>query len=180
MTDSIERGAHWPEHVAGQVKFLVCVDASPPSKVAVHYACRRAKNTNGRVALLHVVQPVDFRQWSGVEEMMREEQREGAEVLLSDLARDVNAWAGLMPELMVREGRIGDEILGAVDDDPLIDSCAWVRILRKARESSCRGSQDTWPAVLRFRLSSFQASFPTRRSSTSPEAPPKDHACTAS
>ena len=121
MTDSIEGGALYPEHVAGQVKFLVCVDASPPSRVAVHYACRRAKNTNGRVALLHVAQPVDFRQWSGVEEMMREEQREGAEVLLSELARDVNAWAGLMPELLVREGRIGDEILGAVDDDPLID-----------------------------------------------------------
>ncbi len=121
MSDSIEGGTHCPGHVAGQVKFLVCVDASPPSKVAVHYACRRAKNTNGRVALLHVVQPVDFRQWSGVEEMMREEQREGAEVLLNELALDVNAWAGLMPELMVREGRIGDEILGAVDDDPSID-----------------------------------------------------------
>ena len=121
MIDSIDGGARHPEHVAGQVKFLVCVDASPPSKVAVHYACRRAKNTNGRVALLHVVQPVDFRQWSGVEEMMREELREGAEALLNELARDVNAWAGLMPELTVREGRIGDEILGAVDDDPSID-----------------------------------------------------------
>ncbi len=107
--------------VAGQVKFLVCVDGSPPSKVATHYACRRAKNTSGRVALLHVVQPVAFRQWSGVEEMMREERRGEAEALLNDIAADVNAWAGVMPELMVREGRIGDEILGAVDDDPTID-----------------------------------------------------------
>ena len=121
MSESSGTGAEGTGHVAGRVKFLVCVDSSPPSKVAVHYACRRAKNTNGRVALLHVVQPVDFRQWSGVEEMMREEQREAAEALLHELARDVNAWAGLMPELVVREGRIGDEILGAIDDDPLID-----------------------------------------------------------
>ncbi len=108
-------------HIAGQVKFLVCVDASPPSKVAVHYACRRAKNTNGRVALLHVVPPVDFRQWSGVEQIMREERYEEANNLLQDIAADVNAWAGVMPELVVREGRIGDEILGAIDDDPAID-----------------------------------------------------------
>ena len=108
-------------HVAGQVKFLVCVDGSPPSKVAVHYACRRAKNTEGRVALLHVVQPADFRQWSGVEEMMREERRQEAEQLLQDLAADVNAWGGVMPELLVREGRIGDEILAAIEDDPSVD-----------------------------------------------------------
>ncbi|MCY4608500.1 MAG: universal stress protein [bacterium] len=121
MSETTPRHAGRPGHVAGQVKFLVCVDASPPSRVAVHYACRRAKNTDGRVALLHVVQPVDFRQWSGVEHMMREEQLETAEALLNDLAQDVNSWAGVMPELLVREGRIGDEILGAVDDDPLID-----------------------------------------------------------
>jgi len=121
MAETSENGVQPTDHVAGQVKFLVCVDGSPPSRVAVHYACRRAKNTSGRVALLHVTQPVDFRQWSGVEEMMREEMREKAEALLNELASDVNAWAGVMPELMLREGRIGDEILGAIDDDPTID-----------------------------------------------------------
>ena len=60
MSETTPRDAGRPGHVAGQVKFLVCVDASPPSRVAVHYACRRAKNTHGRVARLHVVQPVDF------------------------------------------------------------------------------------------------------------------------
>jgi hypothetical protein len=53
--------------------------------------------------------------------MMREERREEAEALLQELAADVNSWAGVMPELLVREGRIGDEILGAVDEDPTID-----------------------------------------------------------
>ncbi|MBC6440612.1 MAG: universal stress protein [Rhodospirillales bacterium] len=121
MTDTGTSTDPRADHVAGEVKFLVCVDGSPPSRVATHYACRRARTTNGRVALLHVVQPVDFRQWSGVEEMMREERRGEAEDLLNAIAADVNGWAGVMPELMVREGRIGDEVLGAIDDDPTID-----------------------------------------------------------
>lgn len=121
MSDDTSTATSRASHIAGQVKFLVCVDASPPSKVAVHYACKRAKNTAGRVALLHVVQPADFRQWSGIEEMMREERRAEAEALLQDLAADVNGWAGVMPELMVREGRIGDEILAVLDEDRSID-----------------------------------------------------------
>ena len=141
MSGNGEAGARPREHVAGQVKFLVCVDGSAPSKVALRYACRRARNTSGRVALLHVIQPADFRQWPGVEEMMREERRTEAESLISDMAAEVNAWAGIMPELVLREGRIGDEILGAVDDDAAIDLL-------------CVGSD---PAEGRGRLVSFLA-----------------------
>ena len=121
MSDHTTQEAPVRSHVAGQVKFLVCVDGSPPSKVAVHYACRRAKNTGGRVALLHVIQPADFRHWSGVEDLMQGERWEEAEKLLQDLAADVNAWAGVMPELLVREGRIGDEILNLISEDASID-----------------------------------------------------------
>ena len=121
MTENTTQDAPSPGHVAGQVKFLVCVDGSPPSKVAVHYACRRAKNTDGRVALLHVIQPADFRHWSGVEDLMQGERWEEAERLIQELAADVNAWAGVMPELLVREGRIGDEILNLVEEDASID-----------------------------------------------------------
>lgn len=121
MTNASKTDTPASGHVAGQVKFLVCVDGSPPSKVAVHYACRRAKNTDGRVALLHVIQPADFRHWSGVEDLMQGERWEAAENLLQDLAADVNAWAGVMPELLVREGRIGDEILNLVEEDQSID-----------------------------------------------------------
>lgn len=121
MSDNTIEEAPATRHVAGQVKFLVCVDGSPPSKVAVHYACRRAKNTGGRVALLHVIEPADFRHWSGVEDLMQGERWEEAERLLQDLAADVNAWAGVVPELLVREGRIGDEILNLVEEDASID-----------------------------------------------------------
>ena len=63
-------------HVAGEVKFLVCVGHDPHSRVAVHFACLRAKNSGGRVALVHVLPPPEFQHWIAVGEIMREETRE--------------------------------------------------------------------------------------------------------
>lgn len=110
-----------PKHVPGRIKFLVCVDRSAHSRVAVRFACRRAKTTDGRVALLHVIEPAEFQHWQAVEDLMQAERREEVERLLQDLAAEVNAWAGVMPELFVREGRIGEEILALIDEDRTID-----------------------------------------------------------
>ena len=40
--------------------FLVVVDDTPEMDVALRFACLRARNTGGRVALLYVVEPADF------------------------------------------------------------------------------------------------------------------------
>ena len=64
-----------PKHVAGRVKYLVCVDGSAQSRVAVRFACLRAKNTNGYVVLLTVIEPAEFQHWMAVEDVMREERR---------------------------------------------------------------------------------------------------------
>ncbi len=109
-----------PEHVPGRVKYLVCVDGSPQSRVALRFACLRARNVGGRVTLLSVNEPAEFQHWMAVEDVMQEERREEAEHLLQDLAAEVNEWAGVMPEFSVREGRIGDEILAAIESDPAI------------------------------------------------------------
>jgi nucleotide-binding universal stress UspA family protein len=110
-----------PEHVPGRVKFLVCVDGKPHSRVAVRFACLRAKNVSGYVMLLNVIEPAEFQHWMAVEDVMLEERRQEAEHLLHDLAAEVNEWAGVMPELSVREGRIGEEILKQVEADPMIN-----------------------------------------------------------
>jgi nucleotide-binding universal stress UspA family protein len=60
-------------------KFLVVVDETPECQVALRFAARRARHTGGRVTLLCVAGASDFRQWKGVEEIMREEAREDAE-----------------------------------------------------------------------------------------------------
>ena len=112
--------AERPEHVPGQANYLVCVDRSPQSRVALRFACLRAKNTGGNVMLLTVIEPAEFQHWVAVEDVMLEERREEAEHVLQDLAAEVNEWAGVMPALTVREGQIGDEILAAVEEDPSI------------------------------------------------------------
>jgi nucleotide-binding universal stress UspA family protein len=119
----VENGAmaDAPAHKPGRARYLVCVDGSPWSRVAVRFACLRAKNTQGHVVLMTVIAQAEFQHWMAVADVMRDEQREAAEHLLQELGAEVNEWAGVMPELNVREGRIGDEILAAVEEDQSIN-----------------------------------------------------------
>ncbi len=108
-------------HEAGRVKFLVCVDDSRDCRVALRFACLRARNTNGYVVLLHVVEPGDFQHWIAVEKLMEEERRDEAEALLQELAAEVHDFAGVRPVLAVREGRRAEEILKLIEEDPSIN-----------------------------------------------------------
>jgi nucleotide-binding universal stress UspA family protein len=105
---------------SGIRKFLVCVDDTPECRVALRFACRRAKKTGGGVTLLRVIEPADFQHWVAVEDLMREEARDAAEALLQELAAGVNEWADLMPELVVREGPKRDSVLTLIEEDPAI------------------------------------------------------------
>jgi nucleotide-binding universal stress UspA family protein len=103
----------------GRRIFLVVVDQSPELKVALRYACRRAKATGGRVAMLYVTEPVDS-EWLAVGNLMREEQRAEAEARLQELAAQAQAMSGEMPVLHVREGAVRDELLKLLDEEPSI------------------------------------------------------------
>ena len=52
MTEETSASAPKPVRV-----FLVVVDNTAEMRVALRFACRRARHTSGRVALLHVVEP---------------------------------------------------------------------------------------------------------------------------
>jgi len=98
--------------------FLVVVDATEEMSVALRFASRRAANTNGRVALLYVMEPADFQHWMAVEEKMRAERREEAEHTLQELAAEVNALTGELPVIYVREGNASDLIVELVHEEP--------------------------------------------------------------
>jgi len=98
-------------------KFLVCVDDTPQSRVALRFAALRAMHTDGRLALLHVVEPPEFQEWMTVADAMENERRAEAEALLHAMAGDVHAATGLIPELQIRNGSIGEEILNAIRED---------------------------------------------------------------
>jgi nucleotide-binding universal stress UspA family protein len=73
------------EHIPGQVKFLVCVDASEECKTALKFACMRAKNSNGLVVILYIITPNDIQHFAGVEKVMEREAEEEANRILSEL-----------------------------------------------------------------------------------------------
>jgi nucleotide-binding universal stress UspA family protein len=100
--------------------FMVVADDSAELEVALRYACRRARKTRGRVALLAVVEPGDYQHWVAVGDLMKEEARQAAEQMLQKLAERVNEWTGTMPILYVREGVRGDELLQLIEEEPSI------------------------------------------------------------
>ncbi len=100
--------------------FLVVVDDSAEMKNALHFATRRARSTDGRVALLYVIEPPEFQHWLGVERVMQEEARQQAEQMLQALAARVQAETGKLPILHVREGRRNEELLALIEEDPSI------------------------------------------------------------
>ncbi|HYV87611.1 MAG TPA: universal stress protein [Candidatus Polarisedimenticolia bacterium] len=108
-----------PHKPSGRI-FLVVIDNSPELVIAMRYACRRARRTGGRVALLHVVDTEDFTQFLGVSEVMREESRKEAEALVQKMASQVQEESGAMPVLYLREGNRRDELLKLIAEEPTI------------------------------------------------------------
>ncbi len=100
--------------------FLVVVDNSEELHVALRFASLRAKKTGGRVALLYVVEPADFQHWMAVEDLMREEGRQEAEAVLQKYSAEVQEWSGKTPVFYLREGKLHDELLKLIDEDPSI------------------------------------------------------------
>ena len=100
--------------------FLIVVDTSEEMSVALRFACQRAKNTGGRVALLYVMEPADFQHWMAVGEKMREERREEAERTLKEFASQVKKITGEIPVLFFREGKAADEIVDLIKEEPNI------------------------------------------------------------
>ena len=100
--------------------FLVVVDQTPELKIALRYACRRARATGGRVAMLYVTEPADSSEWLAVGEIMREERRAEAEARLQELSTQAKELSGEMPVLHVREGAVESELLKLIDEEPSI------------------------------------------------------------
>ena len=109
-----------PAPAAAERIFLVVVDETEEMQKALHFACRRALHTGGRVALLYAIEPPEFQHWLGVERVMQEEARQQAEQTLQQLAAKVQAMTTKMPVLYLREGRRRDELLALLKEEPTI------------------------------------------------------------
>ena len=110
------------EHVPGELTYLVCVDDSDECRVATRLAALRARNTDGRVVLLYVIEPADFQHWAAVSEVMAREGRQGAEERLQALAAEIYDYANIRPVLFVQDGHKIEQILKLIDEQPDINA----------------------------------------------------------
>ncbi len=101
-------------------KFLVVVDRTPESAIALRFATRRAQNTGGRVCLMCAATPPDFQQWRGVEEIMKDEAHADAEELIYAAAKTVNELSGIIAELVIPYGTVTDCLGRLLKDDKAI------------------------------------------------------------
>ncbi len=97
--------------------FLCVVDESEEMGAALRFACRRAINSNGRVALLYVMQPAEFQHWMAIGERMREEAREEAEELLQVVASVVEKRTGYVPKTYIREGKVREVVVDLINEE---------------------------------------------------------------
>jgi nucleotide-binding universal stress UspA family protein len=122
--------------------YLVCVDGSESSRVALHFACKKAIKRGGAVEILHVMPTADMQNLFGVIDKMREEQRQEAEILLKSLSESAFQYAGVTPTTQVREGRLGEEIINAALENHNVNMV----VLGASPESAGRGKLVNWLA----------------------------------
>jgi nucleotide-binding universal stress UspA family protein len=84
--------------------YLVVVDDSPESLVALRFAARRAVKTGGGVEILALLPPQEFIAFGGVQATIEEEARQHAEGLVERAAGTLLEESGLRPGITVRGG----------------------------------------------------------------------------
>lgn len=124
-------------------KYLVCVDQRDESHVALRLACMKSRVRNGSVEILHVVPPGEMQALGMIADKMREEQLEEASAFLKRLADKAEENYGVRPQMQLREGAVGDEIVAAAMEDTDLTMI----VIGTAPQSAGRGHLSAWLAT---------------------------------
>ena len=84
--------------------YLVVVDDSAESRVALRFAARRAVKTGGTIEVLGIVEPQDFVQFGGVQNAIEEEQRLRIEGVVSAAIGETLDECGMQANIIIRQG----------------------------------------------------------------------------
>ena len=98
-------------------KFLVVIDDSKELKNAIHFAAQRAKNTNGTLAMLYVVDHAINAQWSKVEHLIEQEETSEAKKICRKWAQLIKDQFSIDTEIILKLGNKKDEILKLLKED---------------------------------------------------------------
>jgi len=86
--------------------YLVVVDDSAESRVALRFAARRAAKTAGSIEVLGIVEPQDFVQFGGVQAAIEEEQRLRIEGVVSSAIGEILDESGIQANIIIRQGEV--------------------------------------------------------------------------
>ncbi len=106
--------------MAAVSSFLVVVDQTAESRVAMRFAALRAAHVGARVILLHALPPTEFMQWGGVQELIEAETKAAADALLASVADELFALSGQRPGMIVRTGEATAAVMETVAADASI------------------------------------------------------------
>lgn len=100
--------------------YLVVIDKSAESRVAVRFAAMRAAHVGAKVAIVRVVPPPEFMQWGAVQEAMAAEALAEAEALLAAEADEIETLSASRPESTVLHGEAAPVIFDHIRANPSI------------------------------------------------------------
>ncbi len=100
---------------------LVIADDSNEMEIALEYACARSKKTSRKIIIAAFIEPLDVLTTQGVSEIMKNEARDTAELLLQKAASHVKDKTGEMPALAIREGETITELKKLIEEEKNIN-----------------------------------------------------------
>jgi nucleotide-binding universal stress UspA family protein len=86
--------------------YLVVVDDSAESRVALRFAARRAAKTAGRIEVLGIVEPQDFVQFGGVQAAIEEDQNLRIQGVISAAIGEMVDEARVDANIIIRQGEV--------------------------------------------------------------------------
>jgi nucleotide-binding universal stress UspA family protein len=104
--------------MAAAATYLVVIDDSPESRIAMRFAVLRAARVDAEVTLASVVDVAGFLQFGAVQSAMAAQARAEAEALLGELAGEAAAAGGRRPSSLVLEGDPAAAVLAHIRDNP--------------------------------------------------------------
>ncbi len=100
--------------------YLVVVDDTPESRIALRWAALRASHVDARLTLLHAIPKTEFMAFGGVQATLEAEALAKADTLLAGIAAQCEAWTGARPGIVVRNGDAKDLVIETIAADPSI------------------------------------------------------------
>jgi len=118
VTVSEQPGGLKDEVAEGTSVFMVIVDDSPEAAKALRYACNRARNRRGRVALLRVIEPINFGHFLTINDRAAAEAETEARDLLKTLQPHVQDLSGADPIFFIEHGEVQPTVVKTLADHP--------------------------------------------------------------